>query len=460
MIKRFTAIFLTIFFVATIVIYFACQTDWADLGLVEYRSEEYSEGKNSTYHDLPEVSGTVYFLGKGSLDLPDDDKAIVADLKNMTIDLYQNKVLIKSLPIVSIGKTGLPWETPRGQFRILTKEENHRSSITDVWMPYSMQFLGNYFIHGWPYYDDLTPVGLGYSGGCIRLETTDAEEVFSFAERGTPLVVTGNNLIGDTSGHYLARTKNIFPQVTAESYLVADLDSGATIVKKNSQKIYPIASLTKLMTALVFLDQVNPIVKVTVGKDSKFVPYREVGGLEEGEIFVSKDLLWPLLLESSNKAADVLASALGEKRFVLEMDKRARTIGLSHSTFEDPAGIEAGNISTTEDLFRLTKHIFFEKGYIFEVSRRDKIKLASHTWQNVNSFVSRQGFLGGKTGQTEAAKQKALNLFEVEIPLEDSSLSESRRIVVIVLRSDDRDGDTEKILDYLTDNIYLVKDGE
>jgi D-alanyl-D-alanine carboxypeptidase len=458
--KSFVAFFLTTFLVITIIIYFAYQVNWSSLALAEYQATNYSGEQNLTYRDLPEVSGTVYFIGRPSLDLPAEDKAIVADLERLVIDLYQNKVKVRSFPIVSIGKTGLPWETPSGRFNILAKKTNHRSSITGVWMPYSLQFLGNYFIHGWPYYDDLTPVPLGYSGGCIRLETADAKEVFYFADSGTPLIVTSKNFASSTSVHYLARTKNLFPQVTAESYLVADLDSGATIVKKNSQELYPVASLTKLLTALVFLDQVNPIVKVTVSEDNKFIPYREVGGLKAGEVFVAKDLLWPLLLESSNKSADVLAQALGEKRFVVEMNKRAKTIGLDHSTFEDPSGISAGNISTTEDLFRLTKHIFFEKNYIFEVSRQKEMKLANHTWQNVNTFVSRSGFLGGKTGQTEAARQTSLNLFELEIPLEDSSLSLSRRIAIIVLRSDDRDADTEKILDYLADNIYLVKNGE
>ncbi len=458
MIKRLTAILITALFIAAIGLYFYNQINWQKLGTVEYSSVNYPKKQNLTYRDLAEVSGTVYFIGQNSLNIPAEGKIVIADLQKMLVNLYQDGQLLKALPIVSVGKIGAPWETPRGQFNILAKEENHKSSVTDVWMPYSMQFLGNYFIHGWPYYDDSTPVSLGYSGGCIRLKTADAEEVFSFVDRGTPLIVGSNNLPNNSSERYVARDKNVFPNVSAESYLVADLDSGATIVKRNSLGLYPIASLTKLLTALVFLDQINPIDTVVVGEDNKFVPYREVGGLKAGEVFVAKDLLWPLLLESSNKSADVLASRLGEKRFVAEMNKRAKTIGLINSTFADPSGISADNVSSAEDLFRLAKHIFFEKSYIFSVSRQDKIELANHTWQNVNTFVSYPGFLGGKTGQTEIAKQTSLNLFE--LPFEMSSSTAKRRVAIIVLRSNDRDSDTQKLLDYLSNNIYLIKDGE
>ena len=349
--------------------------EWKNLGTIEYRSIDYSKKQNLTYHDLTEVAGTVDFIGQDFINIPAHGKAILADLQKMSVILYQDGQIIENFPIISIGKSGLPWETPRGQFNVLNKEKDHQSSITKVWMPYSVQFLGNYFIHGWPYYENGTSVSLGYSGGCIRLETANAEEVFSFADRGTVLVVGSNNLPNDSWGRYVAKNRSLLPVVTAESYLVADLDNGATIVKKNSQTIYPIASLTKLMTALVFLDQVNPISQIAIGADRKTIPYREVGKLETGEVFVAKDLLWPLLLESSNKAAEVLASRLGEKKFVAEMNNRARTIGLVSSTFADPAGIDNNNVSSAEDLFRLAKHIFFEKDYIFSVSRHNKFEL-------------------------------------------------------------------------------------
>ncbi len=384
---------------------------WNRLGTVEYFASNYPQKQDLIYQDLAEVAGTINFISQDFVNIPNQGKAILADLQKMTIFLYQDGQVIKNFTIVSIGESGLPWETPQGQFNVLSKEENHQSSITQVWMPYSLQFLGNYFIHGWPYYDDGTLVSLGYSGGCIRLKTIDAQEIFSFVDQGTPLIIGSNNLSNNSTGRYFPKNRNLLPLVTAESYLVADLDNGATIVKKNSRKLYPIASLTKLMTALVFLDQVNPINQITIRADRRTIPYREVGKLEVGEIFIAKDLLWPLLLESSNKAAEVLAVALGEKRFVVEMNNRAHALGLINSTFIDPAGIDPGNVSSTEDLFLLAKRIFFDKSYIFSVTRTDKFELTNHVWYNTNPFVEREDFLGGKNGQTQIAKQTSLNLF-------------------------------------------------
>ncbi len=453
----FLTLALFVFFVVTISYFFIdlnFSQVWAWATTTSYQSIDYSKKQNLVYRDLAEVAGTVDFIGQDFLEIPRVGKAIFADIQKMSLFLYQDGRLVRSFPIISVGKPGLPWETPRGQFNILNKEENHLSSITDVWMPYSMQFLGNYFIHGWPYYEDLTPVGLGYSGGCIRLETESAKEIFAFVDRGTPLIVGADNQLNSSFGRYVAKTKNLLPLVTADSYLVADLDIGATLVKKNSQKLYPIASLSKLMTALVFLDQVNPIDTVIVGQDQEIIPYRHVGNLEPGEIFVAKDLLWPLLLESSNKAAEVLAMSIGEKRFVAEMNNRARTIGLTNTKFADPAGIDANNVSSVEELFLLAKHIFFEKNYIFSLSRHEEFELGRHIWRNTNPFVKWEGFLGGKNDQTEIAKQTSLNIFELPFG------QEKRRIAIIVLKSDDRDGDTEKLLDYIRNNIYFVKDGD
>src|SRR3989344_7276539 len=114
---------------------------------------------------------------------------IEIDLSQMKVSLYKEGGLLKTLPVLSKGRDGSWWETPTGNYKILSKEQNHFSSIGNVWMPWSMQFYGNFFIHGWPYYEDGTPVSSTYSGGCIRLETTDAERLYPLVSTGTPVIV-------------------------------------------------------------------------------------------------------------------------------------------------------------------------------------------------------------------------------------------------------------------------------
>lgn len=408
--------------------------------------------QSNIYSDLSELIGTVKFLGYEDLSIPEKGKFILADLNNMTITLYQDKKFFQQFKIASIGREGKPWETPRGEFSITEKKLNHMSSITGVWMPYSLPFLGNYFIHGWPYYQDGTPVPDGFSGGCIRLATEDAREVFNFAEAGTKLFVVDDlPNINMRSWHYYPIDATLLPEVSAEAYLVADLDTGAVIARKNADKVYPIASLVKLMTALVALDQINPIGKIKITVPSKDIPYGHVGGLVIGEEILASDLLWPLLLESSNHSAFILGYRVGLNNFVNQMNKRAISLKLTKTSFVDPAGIGDGNVSTAEDLFKLVRHIFFEKIYIFSITRERELKSGNHRWKNNNPFVSREDFLGGKSGQTNLAKQSFVNIFEHYFD------NTRRRIVIIVLRSEDRDGDTLKLLQYVGNNIKLVQ---
>jgi hypothetical protein len=130
-------------------------------------------------------------IGTASVDtlIEAHSRLIAADLSEMKLYLFEDGHATITVPILSKGKRGSRWETPTGLYKIQTKEENHFSSLGAVYMPKSMQFFGNFFIHGWPYYPDGTPVPEGYSGGCIRLSTEDATRVYDFASRETPLFI-------------------------------------------------------------------------------------------------------------------------------------------------------------------------------------------------------------------------------------------------------------------------------
>lgn len=129
---------------------------------------------------------------KPVFEIPDgmpESSFVLADLKAMMImTVDREKEIIKTYPVLSFRDFG-KFKTPTGNFTALMKEEKHFSSIGRVWMPWSIQFSGDYFIHGWPYYPDGTQVPQGYSGGCVRLATKDAEELYTFIKVGTPIIV-------------------------------------------------------------------------------------------------------------------------------------------------------------------------------------------------------------------------------------------------------------------------------
>ncbi|MEN9341836.1 MAG: hypothetical protein RIQ54_92, partial [Candidatus Parcubacteria bacterium] len=161
---------------------------------------------------------------------------IEANLSTMRVTVYRNGEPTKTVPIISKGKPGSWWETPAGIYKIETKEKSHFSTFGHVYQPWSMLFQGNFFIHGWPTYEDGTEVPVGYSGGCIRLSTADAKEIYDQASIGMPIIVFADDFQKDS---FVYKQKE--PQVTAAAYLVADIKNNAIIAQKNSDDIRPIA---------------------------------------------------------------------------------------------------------------------------------------------------------------------------------------------------------------------------
>ena len=120
---------------------------------------------------------------------PETGNFIYVDLKNQKIwAVDRENQDLKEYPILSFRDFG-KFATPTGSFAALAKEKNHFSSIGKVWMPWSIQFHGDYFIHGWPEYQDGTLVAPGYSRGCVRLGTNDAKELWEWIKIGTEIII-------------------------------------------------------------------------------------------------------------------------------------------------------------------------------------------------------------------------------------------------------------------------------
>ncbi len=115
-------------------------------------------------------------------------KFIDVNLQTMETTLYNNGNVVKKFPVAAKGN---PWRHPtrKGLYNIKNKERNHLSSLYNVWMPYAMQYSGNYFIHGWPYYPGGRRVQSNYSGGCIRVSQENAKFMLNWTTTGTPIFV-------------------------------------------------------------------------------------------------------------------------------------------------------------------------------------------------------------------------------------------------------------------------------
>lgn len=248
------------------------------------------------------------------------------------------------------------------------------------------------------------------------------------------------------------------PYITAESYLVANLNTGEIYLDSNSDKVFPIASVSKLYTALVVQHLFDSNTDITINQEM-LDAYGDAGHLVLNEKFKPNELLPVLLLESSNDAALAYGYTFGYEKFMEEMNGFAEEIGMSHTFFKDSSGLSALNVSNAKDLLTLSMYLYKSEKDILEISRTKISDIAtttdhgSHHLVNINPFSFYPSFIGGKTGRTNEAKEAMVSLFnqkvgDIEYP-----------VVVIVLRSDlgQREINTEKLLGLFMDKVSKIK---
>ncbi len=254
---------------------------------------------------------------------------------------------------------------------------------------------------------------------------------------------------------YQLKDKDFLPKVGAAAYVVADVDTGEIIIEKNAEEVYPIASVTKLMTALVSLEDLNQsdIAKVS---NKALGTLGGSGDLRQNEKMKISDLLYPLLLVSSNDASEVLAEHKGRDKFMQLMNDTAKKINMEETNYEDPSGLSPNNYSTAKDLFALTHYLYNNHRTVFNITTLDKYSLGGRTWSNANfRFSKRDDYLGGKTGYTARAKRTGVSIFRTKFEDYDD-----RNVAIILLRTDNRTEDINNILDYLHGNVYFAYDEE
>jgi D-alanyl-D-alanine carboxypeptidase len=194
--------------------------------------------------------------------------------------------------------------------------------------------------------------------------------------------------------------------------MVFDLSTGEVLWRRNPLQQAPIASLTKIMTALLVVDQTQPGDLVRVTKDALDYQGSGVGLLPKGRHVTVEALLNGLLLPSGNDAAIALADYVGgsRPRFVAQMNERARTLGLRCTVFASPSGISDDDRSCAADLAALSR-IVMSKPRIARIVRqlhsvvRFPIK-GGKLYLNSTNPLLRMGYpgtIGLKTGDTVAA---------------------------------------------------------
>jgi D-alanyl-D-alanine carboxypeptidase len=235
------------------------------------------------------------------------------------------------------------------------------------------------------------------------------------------------------------KTKSPSP-VSAKAFIVGNVETGDIYMYRNMETVLPVASMSKLITAIASIDQYSLSGTTTVLQSNMDRPdsltYRD------GEIFSVEDSLKPLLISSSNIMAEALASTSDRSKFMNLMSSYAWEIGMPATYFADPSGISPMNISTAKDFFALAQYLYKRRPDILTITKTPNIDLATtteHDFHHIVSthpFVGYSNFLGGKTGRTPQAKDTMLTILSIRnIP-----------VAFVVLGSENRKTDTEYLI--------------
>lgn len=196
----------------------------------------------------------------------------------------------------------------------------------------------------------------------------------------------------------------------ASEIMVMDMDSGRVLYQKNANEKRLIASITKIMTAVISLENYDLNKTIQVG-DEVLKSYGTNTYIEVGEKITIKDLLYGLILRSGNDAALTLASqdVDGYEKFIERMNLKASEIGMNNTIFENPHGLdeETKNYSTAYDMALLSKYAY--KNSVYRAIVRTKkystqTSNKSYIWYNRNKLLSTYKYCtGGKNGYTPSA---------------------------------------------------------
>lgn len=250
-------------------------------------------------------------------------------------------------------------------------------------------------------------------------------------------------------------------ELSAESALAVFVNTDGraqTLLQKNKQRKMPIASITKLMTALVASETLQPDDQITISQSAL-----SIKGISEkftaGETVTFNDALHAILIESNNEMATAIAEAVGTKTFIQKMNEQAQKLGMLNTHFVNVTGLDPGegsekmNYATTEDIATLLHFIFENKKDIVAILKKSQHTIITsntrrilliHTTNQLlyNEEIAEQ-VLGGKTGTTLRAGRNLTTIL--------TAPKQKGHIITVVLRAEDPFTDTQNLFNYSKD---------
>ncbi|MCB9810966.1 MAG: D-alanyl-D-alanine carboxypeptidase [Candidatus Nomurabacteria bacterium] len=240
--------------------------------------------------------------------------------------------------------------------------------------------------------------------------------------------------------------KREISELPVADFAIFDAITGEILVTKSkygNQKL-PIASVTKLVTASVINDDLDLGVMTTITKADVDTEGRS-GKLKVGEEYTYRELLFPLLLESSNDAATVFERVTGGD-LISAMNSFAQGLGAANTSFADASGLSSRNVSTVSDLALITSYLYQNQSHVLDITKLSQYIGPYTGWVNNNPVLG-SDYVGGKHGYTEAANRTIVSLF-------NEDFTTGKRVVgYVVLGSDDVRSDVATLRQFVAQAV-------
>lgn|GEM_PF-7080098 len=255
-----------------------------------------------------------------------------------------------------------------------------------------------------------------------------------------PLALVGLVLTAGVAARGMV-ARSLTLSISAEAAIAVDLETGQALVSKHEDTLVYPASLTKLMTAMLLAENRYPgdLLKCSVGAS---LQEPTTLGLKPGSVLTAAAAMDALLVASANDVAYMVAEEVGgtAKDFVAMMNAKAKSLGMVHTHFVNPAGLHDQNhYSTAKDLAILFKAALKDPWVAKALGKAEATITASApsqgegastlTFKNTNPLLGKDGCVAGKTGHTAQAGKCLAALYE----------KEGHRIVAVVLKSPNDD---------------------
>ena len=236
-----------------------------------------------------------------------------------------------------------------------------------------------------------------------------------------------------------------------QKYVMKYLNKRGNIFEFNDKNRWPIASVSKLMSAVIAIEEIKKGENIKISA-SAVTAEGLSGGLKENDVFSVNDLIKAMLVVSSNDAAESLAESIGRQRFIDLMNEKAGELQMSETNFNSPSGFSILNQSTANDFMKLVNYIYSNHPEIFQITSQKQMQITelnsgkSKNLLNINEFAGNADFLGGKTGYLDESGRNLVALFR----------RNNQPLLVIIFGAQNAFDEARNLLNCIDNNFQIV----